>query len=140
MKGGELFERIKSMGSHSESDTAIIMKSLLRALVSTHEKQVVHRDLKPENLLFKDDDISSLKIVDFGLADKYRGIPLKMKCGSPGYVAPEVLNDAGYDCKADIFGAGIILYILLTGKFVFSGQTYKEVLAKNRKGRVPFPP
>lgn len=62
-----------------------------------------------------------------------------MKCGSPGYVAPEVLNDIGYDCQADIFSAGIILYILLTGKFVFSGKTYKEILTKNKEGNVPYP-
>lgn len=63
-----------------------------------------------------------------------------MRCGSPGYVAPEILNDLGYDCKADIFSAGIILYILLTGKFVFSGRNYKEILLKNKECLVPYPP
>ncbi len=51
-------------------------------------------------------------MVDFGLATKYKGTQLKLKCGSPGYVAPEMLNNEGYDTKADIFSAGIILYIL----------------------------
>jgi serine/threonine protein kinase len=73
-----------------------------------------------------------------------------MRCGSPGYVAPEILNDLGYGCKADIFSAGIILYILyyiqiliytrLTGKFVFSGKNYKEILLKNKECHVPYPP
>lgn len=63
-----------------------------------------------------------------------------MRCGSPGYVAPEILNDQGYDEKADIFSAGIILYILLTGKFVFSGKNYKEILIKNKECIVPYPP
>jgi serine/threonine protein kinase len=73
-----------------------------------------------------------------------------MRCGSPGYVAPEILNDLGYNCKVDIFSAGIILYILypsisynihrLTGKFVFSGRNIKEILIKNRDCVVPFPP
>jgi calcium/calmodulin-dependent protein kinase I len=62
-----------------------------------------------------------------------------LRCGSPGYVAPEILNDESYDCKADIFSAGIILYILLTGKFVFSGKNYEDILAKNREARIPFP-
>jgi serine/threonine protein kinase len=81
-----------------------------------------------------------LKIVDFGLSASTKDGLLKMRCGSPGYVAPEILNDIGYGCKADIFSAGIILYILLTGKFVFSGRNYKEILVKNKDCAVPFPP
>ena len=53
-----------------------------------------------------------MKIVDFGLSALVKEGNLTMRCGSPGYVAPEILNDLGYDCKADIFSAGIILYIL----------------------------
>lgn len=64
-----------------------------------------------------------------------------MKCGSPGYVAPEILNDSenGYDCKSDVFSAGIILYIMLTGKFVFSGKNYKEILVRNKQCDIPYP-
>jgi serine/threonine protein kinase len=60
----------------------------------------------------RNDEIGSLKIVDFGLSTLMKDGPLNMRCGSPGYVAPEVLNDLGYGTKADIFSAGIILYIL----------------------------
>ena len=98
------------------------MRCILKALVAMHAKNIVHRDLKPENLLFKydiyytnifrSDAIDSLKIVDFGLSASTKKESLTMRCGSPGYVAPEVLNDLGYRCKADIFSAGIILYIL----------------------------
>ncbi len=86
-----------------------------------HEKKIVHRDLKPENMLFKwvfqsyifrNETIESLKIVDFGLSASTKEGRLTMRCGSPGYVAPEILNDQGYDCKSDVFSAGIILYIL----------------------------
>jgi len=100
----------------------------------------VHRDLKPENLLFQNERIDSLKIVDFGLSATVKDGPLDMRCGSPGYVAPEILNDEGYGTQVDIFSAGIILYILLTGKFVFSGKNIKEILFKNRDCIVPFPP
>jgi len=62
--------------------------------------------------LCRNESIDSLKIVDFGLSASTKKGPLNMRCGSPGYVAPEILNDLGYDCKADIFSAGIILYIL----------------------------
>ena len=60
----------------------------------------------------RNDNINSLKIVDFGLSALIKDGTLSMRCGSPGYVAPEILNDLGYGCKADIFSAGIILYIL----------------------------
>lgn len=60
----------------------------------------------------RDVEIGSLKIVDFGLSALIKDSPLNMRCGSPGYVAPEILNDLGYGTKADIFSAGIILYIL----------------------------
>jgi calcium/calmodulin-dependent protein kinase I len=62
-----------------------------------------------------------------------------MKCGSPGYVAPEILNSPEYDCKSDLFSAGIILYIMLTGKFVFYGENYKEILVRNKECEVPYP-
>jgi len=72
-----------------------------------------------------------------------------MKCGSPGYVAPEILNDLGYDCKADVFSAGVILFIMyvltstnspfrLTGKFVFPGSNYKDILEKNKECEVSY--
>lgn len=63
-------------------------------------------------LLCRNESIDSLKIVDFGLSASTKEGPLMMRCGSPGYVAPEILNDLGYDCKADVFSAGVILYIL----------------------------
>lgn len=74
----------------------------------------MHRDLKPENLILasKDNDYN-LKIADFGLAAFIQnGELLYLRCGSPGYVAPELLDDRGYNSKGDIFSAGIILYVM----------------------------
>jgi len=62
--------------------------------------------------MFRNESIDSLKIVDFGLSASTKDGLLDMRCGSPGYVAPEILNDQGYDCQVDVFSAGIILYIL----------------------------
>ena len=117
------------------------MKNMLEALSYMHENNVVHRDLKPENLILahKDND-QDLRIADFGLASIIQdGELLKLRCGSPGYVAPELLDDIGYGKKADIFSAGVILYVLLTGRPVFRGFNINEILLKNKKCEVEYP-
>ena len=102
----------------------------------------MHRDLKPQNLLFrkKTGDWDCV-IADFGLAE-FSNIPefLFVRCGTPGYVAPEVINikkmDTKYEPICDMFSLGLIFYLLLTGKSAFSGKTYNEVLEQNRAGNV----
>ena len=119
LTGGELFTQINQKGLYRESDCMPVMKNFLNAIAYLHENLIVHRDLKPENLIFasKDDNLSII-ISDFGLAIQLTGHDkkLKMKCGSPGYVAPEVLDNLEYNCKADIFSAGAILFCMLTGR------------------------
>lgn len=73
----------------------------------------MHRDIKPENLILKDEMSFDLKLADFGLSELInKKENLFTRCGTPGYVAPEVLEDKKYDTKCDIFSAGVILYIL----------------------------
>ena len=94
LEGGELFEKIKSKGLYRESDAKPVMKNFLSALHYLHSHNIVHRDLKPENLLLATKTSESdLKIVDFGLATilKSPTDKLTLRCGSPGYVAPELL-------------------------------------------------
>ena len=80
-----------------------------------------------------------MKIADFGLAATISpGVLEKLRCGSPGYVAPEVLNNLGHGTQADVFSAGIILYILLSGISPFQGINYKEILKKNKEGYIAF--
>lgn len=142
LDGGELFERIKSKQVYQESIAIQVMRNMLEALKYMHERKVVHRDLKPENLILasKENDYD-LRIADFGLATFMQGDELlKLRCGSPGYVAPELLQDEGYDLAADIFSTGIILYVLLSGRPAFRGFNITEILQRNKKGDVEYPP
>lgn len=96
--------------------------------------------MKPENLIFRDENLNSLVIIDFGLSTIIKdNQPLYTRCGSPGYVAPEILNNLGYGCKADIFSLGVIMYILLTSKFVFNARDYSDILRRNKQCKVYFP-
>lgn len=143
LTGGELFEKIKSKHSFKEKEALLVMKNILEALAYVHSKNIVHRDLKPENLIFRSkDNDSDVIIADFGLASFVRGDEkLHLPCGSPGYVAPEVLEDSGegYGTKSDIFSVGVILYVMLIGSLCFSGRNYREIIRKNREAKVKYP-
>ena len=90
-----------------------------------HSKTIIHRDLKPENILFKHGHEVDIGIVDLGFATFERDYnALFVRCGTPGYVAPEILNDYPYNCKSDVYSAGIIAFILLSGKLPFKGKSY----------------
>jgi serine/threonine protein kinase len=118
------------------------MHSFLSALKYLAENKVVHRDLKPENLILatKGDD-NDLRIADFGFATflTEKEPLLYLRCGSPGYVGPEVLTDEGYGCAADVFSSGAIMYVLLTGKQVFRAKSVTELLELNKNCEITFP-
>ena len=136
LEGGELFDKIKSKGLIKESDARPIMHNFISALAYVHSKLIVHRDLKPENLLLASKENNwDLMIADFGLATTLTepNQKLYMRCGSPGYVAPELLQEKGYNCQADVFSVGVIFYIILTGRPLFKGNTPDEILEKNMK-------
>ena len=114
LKGGELFDKLIQKGNYSEKDACILISNLLGALAYLHEKGIMHRDIKPENLILRDDKNDyDVVLADFGLAEhEKKKKHLFKRCGTPGYVAPEVLADQKYDSKVDVFSAGVILYIL----------------------------
>jgi len=144
VQGGELFDRIVEMGNFTEKDAANTMVTLCDALHYLHEKGIVHRDLKPENILLEktaNGSIGQIKVADFGLARMVKqNDMMKTACGTPGYVAPEVLQNKGYSSGAvDIWSSGVILYILLCGFPPFYEEELPALFDQILKGRYDFP-
>jgi len=117
VQGSELFDRIVDKGYYNERYSKNIVNQILSAVAYLHKKGIAHRDLKPENLLCSgegEDEI--VKIADFGLSKIFNEEDeLVTSCGTPGYVAPEVLLCESYDKAVDMWGIGIITYVLLAG-------------------------
>jgi len=123
MEGGELYEEIVKRKSFSEKDASHIMEQLFSALNYLHKNNIVHRDLKLENLLLTRKNDLEIKLADFGLSKMYNGTAMFTACGTPYYVAPEILTGDGYNSKIDTWAAGVLLYVLLSGRLPFSGET-----------------
>ncbi|KAM9455969.1 serine/threonine-protein kinase DCLK1a isoform 1-T1 [Clarias gariepinus] len=123
VKGGDLFDAITSATRYTERDASGMLYNLANAIKYLHSLNIVHRDIKPENLLVYEhqDGSKSLKLGDFGLATVVDG-PLYTVCGTPTYVAPEIIAETGYGLKVDIWAAGVITYILLCGFPPFRGS------------------
>lgn len=146
LEGGEIFNLNK--GKLDNDSTYSIVKNILKALVAMAKMGIMHRDLKPDNIIlkYKDTPITEniLKLVDFGLAtyadvDEY----LFKRCGTPGFVAPEVINakkgvNVHYSPKCDVFSVGIIFFFMLTGTIPYDGEDFEEVLENNKKAVINF--
>ncbi|KAI5657372.1 hypothetical protein M9H77_26165 [Catharanthus roseus] len=141
VKGGELFNKV-AKGRLKEDAARKYFQQLVAAVDFCHSRGVYHRDLKPENLLL--DEFGNLKVSDFGLsalADSRRqdGL-LHTTCGTPAYVAPEVINKKGYDGeKADIWSCGVILFVLLAGYLPFHDSNLMVMYRKISKSEFKCP-
>ena len=146
LEGGEIF---KLSGGCIQYDMAIhIIRELLKGVGYLARHGIMHRDLKPENIVLKylgkPLKDNSLKIVDFGLSAYKDDQPhCFVKCGTPGYAAPEVINCTSnslipYDTKCDIFSLGIIFFFMITGVMPYDGADFMEVMANNKKGTINF--
>mmetsp|Transcript_17943 Transcript_17943/g.26013 ORF Transcript_17943/g.26013 Transcript_17943/m.26013 type:complete len:348 (+) Transcript_17943:104-1147(+) len=140
MCGGELFDRIVAKSYYNEKEARDVCKILFEALQYCHSQNVAHRDLKPENLLLQsEDNDSDLKLADFGFAKRCSSENcLTTQCGTPGYVAPEILEGTPYGCKADMWSLGVIVYIILGGYPPFIESNQRELFRKIRKGQFEF--
>ncbi|PAN23396.1 hypothetical protein PAHAL_4G088500 [Panicum hallii] len=129
--GGELFDKIAHHGKLRENEARKYFQQLIDAIDYCHRKGVYHRDLKPENLLL--DARGNLKVSDFGLSTlSQNGVGLlHTTCGTPNYVAPEVLGSNGYDgSAADIWSCGVILYVLMAGYLPFEENDLPSLYEK----------
>ena len=148
VEGGELFDKIASEGRLSEGRARFYFKQLVDGLLYCHKLGICHRDLKPENLLL--DAAGNLKISDFGVSTltvgdadadgDQRAELLKTTCGTPNYVAPEVIANKGYDGKkADVWSCGVILFVLLAGYLPFEEATMVALFKKIKHAEFSYP-
>ncbi|KAK9986514.1 hypothetical protein SO802_031465 [Lithocarpus litseifolius] len=137
--GGELFDRIIQLGHFSERKAAQLTRTVVGVIEACHSLGVMHRDLKPENFLFvNDQEDSPLMAIDFGLSVFYKpGEIFSDVVGSPYYVAPEVLRKI-YGPESDVWSAGVILYILLSGVPPFWAETEHEIFEEVLHGDLDF--
>ncbi|XP_028279713.1 serine/threonine-protein kinase DCLK3 isoform X2 [Parambassis ranga] len=142
VSGGDLFEAISNKGKFSEPEAGLMVSDVSEALNYIHCKSIVHRDLKPENLLIEQvsGGICRLKLGDFGLAMVVTE-PVFTICGTPTYVAPEILYETGYGVAVDVWALGVILYILLCGfpPFRSRDRDQEELFQLIKQGQLHFP-
>eukprot|EP00253_Pinus_taeda_P028149 PITA_28149 len=142
IRGGELLDKISYNGKLEESQARLYFQQLIDGVGYCHSRGVYHRDLKPENILL--DAKGNVKICDFGLS----ALPQQLRadgllhttCGSPNYVAPEVIAGRGYDgASADVWSCGVILFLLLTGRLPFDDNNFAVLYNKILKSEFQCP-
>uniref|UniRef100_A0A8C5CNV5 phosphorylase kinase n=1 Tax=Gadus morhua TaxID=8049 RepID=A0A8C5CNV5_GADMO len=143
MKRGELFDYLTEKVTLSEKETRNIMRALLEVVQFLHSQNIVHRDLKPENILL--DDQMKIKLTDFGFSIQTEpGQKLSEVCGTPGYLAPEIIEcsmnatPVGYDTAVDIWSSGVIMYTLLAGSPPFWHRKQMLMLRMILGGKYDF--
>jgi serine/threonine protein kinase len=146
LTGGTVLERIIEMDCYSEADARNVTSQVLVALDYLHGIGIVHRDLKPENLLYVSADPSSpqydhVKLSDFGFSRASDYHAMHTTCGTPEYMAPEVLtmSAGGYGAKVDLWSMGVVLYVMLAGYFPFQSHSQPTLFRKIMQGEYDFP-
>jgi len=116
MKGGELFFHLRKNKMFSEEKSKFFCSEMILALEHLHKNDTIYRDLKPENILL--DEYGHIKLADFGISKEgvSYGKLTNTFCGTPGYIAPEILNGTGHDKSVDWWSLGCLLHTLLLGR------------------------
>ncbi|XP_025870052.2 serine/threonine-protein kinase H2 [Vulpes vulpes] len=140
--GGELFDRLMTQGSFTEHDAVRILQMVADGIRYLHALRITHRDLKPENLLYYHPGAESkILITDFGLAhsgNKSGDWTMRTLCGTPEYVAPEILLRKPYTSAVDMWALGVITYVLLSGVLPFDDESHTRLYRKILKGKYNY--
>lgn len=143
-QGGNLKEHINKNGVLSELKAAKLLQNVLKGLKCMHSLNIMHRDIKPENILFRSKTLSNdtqVVLADFGLAT-FNNVEQYIfpRCGTPGFVAPEIANTitptCHYDLKCDLYSVGVTLYFILTGSLPYPGKY--DLIKENKAGMLDF--
>ena len=142
IRGGELLQAVIDAERYGEEEAKVCFAQLIIGLQYLHAHGIIHRDIKLENILLeREGDISRVKIADFGLAKKAADTAMQTICGTPQYVAPEILNakiDQRYDTGADMWSAGVCLFILLGGYPPFYDEQEARMFRDIKAGNFSF--
>lgn len=129
---------LESKATVSEPTTKLIFMQVLKALTHVHSKQMAHRDLKAENIIF-DEESGEVKLIDFGFACIAKE-KLKVFCGTPSYMSPEIVSKREYLGSAvDMWASGVLLYNMLVGVMPYKAPNERELFRKIQRGMVSFP-
>ena len=129
LQGGDLYEALANQSEiYTEEFAANIIKQILSALSYMHTKKICHRDVKPENILFENNNLKTIKLIDFGVSSRFESnLFMSDQTGTAYYMSPDVIQKR-YNEKCDIWSTGVILFLMLSGKPPYTGFNEDEIL------------
>lgn len=138
--GGDLLQLLRARGKLSESEARPIFKQIIDAVIACHNEEIIHRDIKLDNILLNE-EMTLIKLCDFGVSRVAKsGFKINEQCGTPAYLAPEIIVNEGYEpFFVDVWSMGILLYALLSATVPFKAKTIPELHKIILRGKYEFP-